>query len=143
MSEQAELAAGFLALHEQERPLLLANAWDVGSAKLLASVGFQALATTSSGYAATLGRLDYSLTRDEALAHASALVAATAVPISADFENCFAEDAAGVGETVRMAIATGLAPMSTPGISIVAPHAASAPPAPPASGVHSSPTASP
>ena len=75
MDSHADRAARFLALHRQERPLLLANAWDAGSARLLASLGFQALATTSSGHAATLGRLDYSVSREEALAHAGALVA--------------------------------------------------------------------
>jgi 2-methylisocitrate lyase-like PEP mutase family enzyme len=109
MSTQAEKAAGFLELHRGERPLLLANAWDAGSAKLLASLGFQALATTSSGHAASLGRLDYGVTREEALAHAAALVDATDVPVSADLEECFALDAAGVGETVRLALDAGLA----------------------------------
>ncbi len=102
-------AARFLALHRQERPLLLANAWDIGSARLLASLGFQALATTSSGHAATLGRLDYSVSREEAVTHAAALVAATDVPVSADFEDGFAADAAGVAETVRLALEIGLA----------------------------------
>jgi 2-methylisocitrate lyase-like PEP mutase family enzyme len=109
MSTHAEKAARFLALHRQESPLLLANAWDVGSAKLLASLGFQALATTSSGYAASLGRLDYGVNREEALAHAAALVAATDVPVSADFEDGFAADAVGVAETVRLALEVGLA----------------------------------
>jgi 2-methylisocitrate lyase-like PEP mutase family enzyme len=104
-----EKAARFLALHHQERPLLLANAWDVGSAKLLASLGFQALATTSSGYAASLGRLDYGTSREEALAHAIALVAATDLPVSADLEDGFAADPAGVAETVRLALDAGLA----------------------------------
>ena len=66
MTTQADKAAHFLELHRGASPLLLANAWDVGSAKLLASAGFQALATTSSGYAASLGRLDYGVTREEA-----------------------------------------------------------------------------
>ncbi|HSZ03907.1 MAG TPA: isocitrate lyase/phosphoenolpyruvate mutase family protein [Solirubrobacteraceae bacterium] len=109
MTTHAEKATRFLELHRQERPLLLANAWDVGSARLLASVGYQALATTSSGYAASLGRLDYGVTRDEALAHAAALVAATDVPVSADLEECFAVDSAGVAETVRLALDVGLA----------------------------------
>jgi 2-methylisocitrate lyase-like PEP mutase family enzyme len=109
MSTQAEKAARFLELHHGERPLLLANAWDVGSAKLLAWAGFPALATTSSGYAASLGRLDYGVTREEALAHAAALAAATDVPVSADLEECFALDAAGVAETVRLALDAGLA----------------------------------
>jgi len=106
---EPEKAARFLELHRQPAPLLLANAWDVGSAKLLASAGFQALATTSSGYAASLGRLDYAVTLEEALAHAAALVAATDVPVSADFEDGFASDAFGVGESVRRALEVGLA----------------------------------
>jgi 2-methylisocitrate lyase-like PEP mutase family enzyme len=109
MTNHAEKAAAFLKLHYQERPLLLANAWDVGSARLLASVGYQALATTSSGYAASLGRLDYGVTRDEALAHAVALVAATDAPVSADLEDCFAADFDGVADTVRLALDAGLA----------------------------------
>ncbi len=109
MSITTEKAAQLLALHRQQRPLLLANAWDVGSAKLLASLGFQALATTSSGYAASLGRLDYGVSRDESLAHAAALVAATALPVSADLEDGFAVDAAGVAETVGLALDVGLA----------------------------------
>ena len=104
-----EKAAGFLALHHQEQPLILANAWDVGSARLLASLGFDALATTSSGYAASLGRLDYSVSREEALAHAGALVGATELPVSADFEDGFAGDPAGVAQTVALAREIGLA----------------------------------
>jgi 2-methylisocitrate lyase-like PEP mutase family enzyme len=106
---EPDKANRFLELHQQQMPLLLANAWDVGSAKLLASIGFQALATTSSGYAASLGRLDYGVTLEEALAHAAALVDATDVPVSADFEDGFAADAAGVAESVRRAIDVGLA----------------------------------
>jgi 2-methylisocitrate lyase-like PEP mutase family enzyme len=109
MHDDADKAARFLALHRREQPLLLANAWDAGSSRLLASLGFEALATTSSGYAATLGRLDYSVSREEAVAHAGALVAATDVPVSADFENGFAENPAGVAETVRLALDVGLA----------------------------------
>ncbi len=109
MTSQAEKAARFLELHRHERPLLLANAWDVGSAALLQSLGFQALATTSSGYAASLGRLDYGISREEALAHAAQLAAAVDVPVSADMEECFALDPAGVAETVRLALDTGLA----------------------------------
>lgn len=109
MRDRADNAARFLALHTQERPLLLANAWDVGSAKLLASLGFAALASTSSGHAATLGRLDYSVSREQAVAHAAGLVTATEVPISADFEDGFGEDLTGVAETVRLALEVGLA----------------------------------
>jgi 2-methylisocitrate lyase-like PEP mutase family enzyme len=109
MQDQAGKTARFRALHQLERPLLLANAWDVGSARLLASLGFEALASTSSGFAASLGRGDYSLSRDEALAHAAVLVAASELPVSADFENGFADDPAGVAETVRLAVEVGLA----------------------------------
>jgi 2-methylisocitrate lyase-like PEP mutase family enzyme len=108
-SDQRDKAERFLALHRDPAPLLMPNAWDAGSARLLASLGFEALATTSSGFAATLGRLDGSVTRDEALAHAAAVVAATDRPVSADLENCFADDPAGVAATVRLALATGLA----------------------------------
>src|SRR2546421_8808874 len=99
MPSQAEKAARFLALHRGERPLLLPNPWDAGAAKLLASLGFEALATTSGGFAATLGRLDGSVTREEALEHAATIVAATPLPVSADLENAFADEPAGVGET--------------------------------------------
>jgi 2-methylisocitrate lyase-like PEP mutase family enzyme len=109
MTEPAEKASRFLAMHRGERPLLLPNPWDLGSARLLASLGFQALATTSSGYAATLGRLDGSVTRDEALAHAASIAEATDLPVSADLENAFADDPAGVAETVRLAVEAGLA----------------------------------
>lgn len=109
MVEQAEKARRFLELHHERRPLLLPNPWDRGSAKLLASLGFEALATTSSGSAATLGLLDGAIGRERALAHAAEIVAATDLPVSADLENGFAEDAAGVAETVRAAIGAGLA----------------------------------
>src|SRR3954470_9225279 len=102
-------AQDFLALHRPDPPLLIPNPWDAGSAKLLASLGFKALATTSSGFAATLGRRDYNVTRDEALAHSAQIVAATDLPVSADLENAFADDPAGVAETIRLAIEAGLA----------------------------------
>jgi 2-methylisocitrate lyase-like PEP mutase family enzyme len=109
MNEHAGKAKRFLSLHHGETPLLMPNPWDVGSAKLLESLGFRALATTSSGFAGTLGRLDGSVTRDEAIAHAASIVAATEVPVSADLENGFADDPAGVAETSRLAVAAGLA----------------------------------
>jgi 2-methylisocitrate lyase-like PEP mutase family enzyme len=99
----------FLDLHHGGQPLLIPNPWDAGSARLLESLGFAALATTSSGFAATLGRPDMSVTRDEALAHGAAVAAAVSVPVSADLENGFADDPAGVAQTVRGAIAAGLA----------------------------------
>jgi 2-methylisocitrate lyase-like PEP mutase family enzyme len=106
---QAERARAFRALHEGPGPLLLPNPWDAGSARLLASLGFAALATTSGGFAATLGRLDGGVTRDEALGHAAAIVAATPLPVSADLENAFADEPAGVAETIGLAAGTGLA----------------------------------
>ena len=85
------------------------NAWDRGSARLLSSLGFQAVATTSSGFAATLGRLDGQVSRDEVLAHAVEVVGGAGdVPVSADLENCFADDPAGVAATIEAAIAAGL-----------------------------------
>jgi 2-methylisocitrate lyase-like PEP mutase family enzyme len=106
----APAAARFLELHERPgEPLLLPNPWDVGSAKLLASIGFQALATTSSGFAATLGRLDGSVTRDEAMAHSALIAGATDLPVNGDLENGFADDPEGVAQTIRLAIDAGLA----------------------------------
>jgi 2-methylisocitrate lyase-like PEP mutase family enzyme len=109
MTDQADRAKRFLELHRGERPLLLPNPWDPGSAKLFASLGFEALATTSSGAAATLGRLDRSVTREESIAGAGAIAEATDLPVTADLENGFADDPAGVAETVRHALAAGLA----------------------------------
>lgn len=109
MTSQRDKAAAFLAAHTKGAPLLMPNPWDVGSAGLLAHLGFRALATTSSGFAASLGRLDYGIARDEAVAHAAAIVAATELPVSADFENGFADDPTGVVETIDLAIAAGLA----------------------------------
>jgi 2-methylisocitrate lyase-like PEP mutase family enzyme len=100
----------FLELHHREgQPLLLPNPWDVGSARLLESLGFEALATTSSGFAGTLGRLDYGITRDEALDHAAGIAAAVNVPVSADLENGFGDAPEDVAETIRRARQAGLA----------------------------------
>ena len=99
----------FLELHVKGEPLLMPNPWDAGSARVLASLGFRALATTSAGFANTLGRSDGSVTRDEALAHSAAVVAAVDVPVSADLENGFADDPHGVAKTVRKAAGVGLA----------------------------------
>lgn len=87
---------------------IIPNPWDAGSARILAGLGFEALTTTSSGYAMTLGRLDGSVTRDEALAHAQAIVDATNLPVAADLENCFGDDPETVAETIRLAAAKGL-----------------------------------
>src|ERR1700739_4810830 len=108
MDDRQSRAERFLRLHDGSAPLLMPNAWDPGSARILAHLGFDALATTSGGFAATLGRLDYSVSRDEALAHAAAMAAATALPMSADLENGFADDPEEVAATLRLAVATGL-----------------------------------
>jgi 2-methylisocitrate lyase-like PEP mutase family enzyme len=98
----------FRELH-REGLFVMPNPWDIGSALLLASLGFPALATTSSGHALTLGRTDQHVTRDELLSHAAALAAALDVPLNVDAERCFAEDPAGVAETVRLVADTGAA----------------------------------
>lgn len=109
MTNFSDGAKCFLDLHRKGDPLLLANVWDTGTARLLASLGFEALATTSAGHAGTLGRLDGRVERDEALAHAAELVAATPLPVSADLERGFANSPEALGETYRLARATGLA----------------------------------
>ena len=109
MVSQRELAQKFLALHVRGAPLLMPNPWDEGSAKLLASLGFQALATTSGGFAATKGLRDGAVSRDDALAHAALIAAATELPVSADLENGYARDTEAVAETYRLARHTGLA----------------------------------
>jgi len=101
----------FRQLHETGC-FVIPNPWDVGSALYLQSLGFKALATTSSGFAWTQGRADNAISRDMALAHLQDMVAATDLPMNADFESGFAMDAAGVGESVRLAVETGVAGLS-------------------------------
>ena len=105
----ATRAVRFGALHTPGRPLLMPNAWDIGSAVLFASLGFEAIATTSGGFAATRGRLDGAMTRDEVLTHAGELARAVDIPVSADLENCFAHDPDGVAATITAARGLGLA----------------------------------
>lgn len=109
MTAPPESATAFLALHRKGDPLLQPNAFDAGSARLLASLGFAAIATTSSGFAATLGRRDGTVTRAEALAHCRAMAAAVEIPVAADTEHCFADDPDGVAETVDQVAETGVA----------------------------------
>jgi 2-methylisocitrate lyase-like PEP mutase family enzyme len=109
MTTQEDKARRFLSLHRAGEPLLLPNPWDLGSARLLASLGFEALATTSSGFAASLGRNDGSVTRQEALVHAAVIVAATDLPVSADLEKAFADEPTAVAQTIGLAIEVGLA----------------------------------
>jgi 2-methylisocitrate lyase-like PEP mutase family enzyme len=102
-------AGQFRELHHSGELLLMPNAWDIGSGRILEHLGFRALATTSSGAAAARGRLDGQLGRDRALEHAAELAAAVDVPVSADLENCFADDPAGVADTISRARGTGIA----------------------------------
>src|SRR5690606_40516708 len=106
-----ELRRRFRALHESGT-FVLPNAWDQGSARLLARLGFPAIATTSSGFAATLGRADQRVTRDELVAHVAALAAAFTVPVSVDAEHGYAADAAGVAETVELLSRAGASGVS-------------------------------
>lgn len=99
----------FRSLHHAQEGFILPNPWDVGSARILASLGFQALATTSAGHAAVLGRKDGRVTRDEAIEHARTLVAATPLPVSADLENGYGDSPEAVAETIALADAAGLA----------------------------------
>ena len=101
----------FRKLHESGC-FVIPNPWDVGSALYLQSLGFKALATTSSGFAWSVGHSDGQISRDAALAHLHSMVAATDVPVNADFENGFAADAAGVGESVTLALQCGVAGIS-------------------------------
>lgn len=103
----------FRALHRPGNPFILANAWDVGSARMLAALGAEAIATSSAAYAFTLGRPDGgTVSRDESLAHAESLVAATPLPVSGDFENGFGDDPETCAVTVRLAAEAGLAGLS-------------------------------
>jgi 2-methylisocitrate lyase-like PEP mutase family enzyme len=105
---QTEKANRLRALHQASGCFVIANAWDAGSAKILAGLGFQALATSSGASAGVLGRRDGLVTREEALAHARAIVEATDLPVSADLEKGFDDAPAGVAETMRLAAAVGL-----------------------------------
>ena len=100
MAANPDLAKRFLELHRKGEPLLLANAWDAGSARILASQGYEALATTSAGHAGSLGRLDGNVTLDEAIAHSRDLAAATPLPVNADLENGFADGPEEVAEPI-------------------------------------------
>ncbi|MCZ6664341.1 MAG: isocitrate lyase/phosphoenolpyruvate mutase family protein [Gammaproteobacteria bacterium] len=105
---QVDKARAFQKLHARAGAFVMPNPWDAGSARLLAALGFEALATTSLGFAHSLGRLDGRVTREEKLAHCRALCDATDLPISADLENGFVDDPAEVAQTIRLAAEAGL-----------------------------------
>ena len=104
--------AQFRDLHARDQVFVMPNPWDVGSAKLLASCGFEALATTSAGFAWSLGKHDQQVARDELIAHVKTLSGATDLPLNADSERCYAEDAAGIAETVGLLNEAGAAGFS-------------------------------
>src|ERR1700690_190539 len=105
---QQDRAAAFRALHDAPEAFVIANAWDAGSAKLLTALGFAALATSSGASAGVLGRLDGQVTRDEALAHAKAIVEATDLPVSADLEKGFGDSPDDAAHTITLAGLIGL-----------------------------------
>ena len=105
---QSEKADYFRALHQGPGAFVIPNPWDAGSARILAGLGFPALATSSGAFAGTLGRRDGKVSREEALAHARAVVTAVDIPVSADLENGFGHDPFFAAETVRLAAETGL-----------------------------------
>jgi 2-methylisocitrate lyase-like PEP mutase family enzyme len=109
MKTQEQKAAAFRALHERDGAFIIPNPWDAGTARLLAHLGFEALATTSAGYAFSIGQRDNSVGREEMMAHVAAIVAATDLPVSADLENGFGDRPEAVAETFRLAVAAGLA----------------------------------
>src|SRR5258706_3170015 len=107
-----EKRARFRALHAAEEIFVMPNPWDVGSARLLQSFGFPALATTSAGFALTLGRLDGGVTRDELVAHVAQLAGATDVPLNVDSERCYPDEPGGVAWTVELLSEAGAAGLS-------------------------------
>jgi 2-methylisocitrate lyase-like PEP mutase family enzyme len=108
MLTQAEKGAAFHALHERDKAFIIPNPWDIGSARLLAHIGFEALATTSAGYAFSAGQPDSTIGRDETLAHAAAIASATNLPVSADLENGFGDSPEMAAETIKLAAQKGL-----------------------------------
>lgn len=108
MSTQTEKGKAFRALHQRDHAFIIPNPWDIGTARMLAHLGFEALASTSAGYANSMGMLDGSVGRGAMIAHVSALASATDLPVSADLENGFADAPEAVAETIRLAAAAGV-----------------------------------
>lgn len=108
MTTQAQKAETFRALHARPRAFIIPNPYDVGTARMLAKLGFEALATTSAGFAFSAGLLDNQVGREMMLAHVAQIAAATDLPVSADLENGFGDDPKTVAETIRLAAATGI-----------------------------------
>jgi 2-methylisocitrate lyase-like PEP mutase family enzyme len=108
MSDQNEKALAFRALHERPGAFIIPNPWDAGTAKMLAALGFEALATTSLGFANTLGRPDGTVDRAATIANCREIAAATNLPVNADLENCFAHEPEAAAETIRFAAEAGV-----------------------------------
>src|SRR5262245_12857931 len=108
MRTQAEKGSSFRTLHERHHAFIIPNPWDVGTARLLAHLGFEALATTSAGYAFSVGQRDNTVGREAMMAHVAAIAAATDLPVSGDLENGFGDSPETVAETIRLAAAAGL-----------------------------------
>ena len=108
MRSQADKGSVFRALHERDGAFIIPNPWDVGTARLLARLGFEALATTSAGYAFSVGQRDNTIGRDRMMTHVAAIASATDLPVSADLENGFGDDPKMVAETIRLAALAGL-----------------------------------
>jgi 2-methylisocitrate lyase-like PEP mutase family enzyme len=107
MRTQAEKGMAFRALHERQQAFVIPNPYDMGTARLLAKLGYEALATTSAGFAFTLGQRDGTVDRGDVLAHVAAIVSATDLPVSADLENGFGDDPEEAAETIKLAAAAG------------------------------------
>src|SRR5580704_6581235 len=108
MVTQAEKGLAFRALHLRDRAFIIPNPWDVGTARLLAHLGFEALATTSAGYAFSVGRRDNTIDRDEMMTHVSAIASATELPVSADLENGYGDAPEMAAQTIQLAAEAGL-----------------------------------
>ena len=108
MSTQLEKSRTFRSLHERNSAFIIPNPWDIGSARILAYLGFEALATTSAGYAFSVGQLDHSIARPEMMKHLAAIAAATDLPVSADLGNGFGDAPETSAETIRLAAGEGV-----------------------------------
>lgn len=108
MLTQSEKGKNFRALHEQSGAFIIPNPWNIGTARLLAHLGFEALATTSAGFAFSVGQRDNTIDRERMIKHIADIVSATDLPVSADLENGFGDSPETVAETIRLAAATGL-----------------------------------
>jgi len=108
MPTQSEKGAAFRRLHERNAAFIIPNPWDIGTARILEHMGFEALATTSMGYAFSVGKLDTTVGRQEMLAHIASIASATTLPVNADLENGYGDDPQTVAETIRLAAAAGV-----------------------------------